>query len=341
MTKCPDCEISYFSGELFCGNCGGKLQEVQESLEINQLMVAAESNKMEQDLQSEKNLSTSHLSVHKASRKRKIITVTLFVSLVGSILIGSSFFTRDDRLAKENISQAFSEKLRSQYYVPCETLVSFLADSKYADAFALAESSKAITDAGDAQNFVATKTFPYGLGNELRKSVSTAVAEKLEQLYAASNRDEKAAAVQKKDWESQWETLNLSNCNLSDSFTSKISELDATSIEFTRVESLANSKPWYPNGFSQHSSELAYKWYEGEADPCESECSYWAIDVISKSGCSSISVTIEVVVNTSLVETLSSSSGSVQPGEKVRLYVIKNGGFDQDVNGRLESLSCA
>ena len=51
-----------------------------------------------------------------------------------------------------------------------------------------------------------------------------------------------------------------------------------------RIQTQADSAPWYPKGYVEREPGLAYKWVENPDSDCY-YCSYWQMDVIARDGC--------------------------------------------------------
>lgn len=113
------------------------------------------------------------------------------------------------------------------------------------------------------------------------------VAESIAAVFDSSNRDEKAPVSQIERWESEWIDFTREACPEEfEMFDATYSSLQASAEKFSRMTTLASQVPWYPEGFSPLTTDVAIDWVDGAGNNCYS-CIYWTLDVVSKTSCSS------------------------------------------------------
>ena len=114
------------------------------------------------------------------------------------------------------------------------------------------------------------------------------IAESLGALFDSSARDEQAPDSQIAKWEEQWLSLSREACPEEfGAFDSTYSSLQASAARFSRMSTLASQVPWYPEGFREYSSTIAYQWVKNAGNNCYS-CRYSTVDIISKRSCSGV-----------------------------------------------------
>jgi hypothetical protein len=115
------------------------------------------------------------------------------------------------------------------------------------------------------------------------------VAESLGALFDSSSRDEQAPDSQIAKWEEQWFSLSREACPEEfDVFDSTFSSLQASAARFSRMSTLASQVPWYPEGFDEWNSEMAYRSVSGRLD-CY-RCKGLVYEFLPRYGCSSLYV---------------------------------------------------
>jgi len=152
------------------------------------------------------------------------------------------------------------------------------------------------------------------------------IAESLGALFDSSARDEQAPDSQIAKWEEQWLSLSREACPEEfDIFDSTYSSLQASAARFSRMSTLASQVPWYPEGYFELRSGIAYKWVDVPRD-CYS-CYQWDVDFIAQNGCSSVYA--EVTISDSsgrVIGWANDSLRSVGPGAVGRLVFQEYGG---------------
>ena len=132
----------------------------------------------------------------------------------------------------------------------------------------------------------------------------------------------------------------LTSCDLLTALTdvqSKARILEGIRIN---VQSAAGNVPWYPKGYSEFESGIAYKWLSTGQFSCSySSSSCWGMSVTSQSGCSSLYVEITILDSqgNNIGYTNDTTSG-LQPGQNAKMI------FDSFENNaskaRLAKVSC-
>jgi hypothetical protein len=169
----------------------------------------------------------------------------------------------------------------------CKPFVSLVASPKLVAT--AKKRSKAIDkadgNAWSAYSYVAKNDWtstPSALLDNWKASWDSALSDYFDTLAAkaASNTEIiKSKEALLPDFTSQVTT----DCKLASTLTKNEGLFSTVSTKATAVVSLADTKPWYPKGYSEWEDGLAWKWVNAY-DDCYS-CSYWHIKVISRDGC--------------------------------------------------------
>ena len=189
-------------------------------------------------------------------------------------------------LESQSLAEAFSGELLDKYLTDCTLIQGIMAASSFPDLDAQAEESKKISDARQALKFVRSNSLTAtALRAKYESDLDGLIYGSLESLYSESDRDELAPEYQLSTWKTQWVDSVLSACNLSVDNTSIAANLTKLDFEFNRITTLADSVPWYPEGFTEYEAGIAINWVKGGRSPCYSSCAYATLDLIAKSGC--------------------------------------------------------
>jgi|GEM_PF-5765510 len=113
---------------------------------------------------------------------------------------------------------------------------------------------------------------------------------------------------------------SLEECGLSDAYKAQLSSVIKVNATQRKVVSAADRKPWYPKGYKEYYSGLAFQVANFNVD-CYSRCFYWRYDVISKDGCPS-GLYLEVQFTDSsdrVIDWTNESIQSLAPMQKARV----------------------
>jgi len=128
-------------------------------------------------------------------------------------------------------------------------------------------------------------------------------------------------------------------CGLDQEYSTVRSDVAAVDQQQASVVRAANNKPWYPKGYNEYSSNVAWKWADGP-DPCGySRCWYNYIKVISLDGCpSGLYAEVNELNSAGTVIGWSNDSvPSLRPGQKARLVFVS---YDPADASSLAEISC-
>ena len=286
MLTCDSCNLDFSEDSVFCSKCGIKLQEklppVQQDLDPQEVL----------DLSQDKGeVEPNSVASKKTSPKNKLIAVLVIALIVIAIPINNSFQESKRQAAEEllaemesqTLAEAFSGELLDKYLTDCTLIQGIMAATSFPDLDAQAVESKKIIDARQALEFVGSNSLTAtALRAKYESDLDTLIYASLESLYSGSDRDEMAPEYQLSTWKNQWKDSVLTGCGLSADNSSITADLTNLDSEFNRITTLADSVPWYPEGFNEYEDGIAIDWVSGGRDPCFTDCVYWTMDVISQ-----------------------------------------------------------
>ena len=87
----------------------------------------------------------------------------------------------------------------------------------------------------------------------------------------------------------QYLEASLQSCGLEDSYRQQTADVSAIDSKQSAVGTAANNKPWYPKGYKEWDSNMAFKYANNKGgDPCGySRCTYGKVQVVTRDGCPS------------------------------------------------------
>lgn len=140
------------------------------------------------------------------------------------------------------------------------------------------------------------------------------------------------------NWRDALASAILENCPLEGDYQETIEALVALENDANRVRTLSANVPWYPDGFSSYSSNLAIKFVKGRG--CEySSASCWNVDVISKDSCSYLYVEFNIFDRSgALIDYTNDAARNVSAGKVVKLSLTTFN--DSASTGEITQLTC-
>lgn len=118
-----------------------------------------------------------------------------------------------------------------------------------------------------------------------------------------------------------------------------LSSLDALA---NRIVSQAENLPWYPKGYTEYDSDLAYKWTTHKRSADCSDCIYWTMQVIANTGClGGVYAELNIMRNGEVVDWTNDSVPSLAAGQVAFLeFISYQDGSGSSYQGQLTSLNC-
>jgi hypothetical protein len=347
VLTCESCNLGFSEDSVFCPKCGIKLQEkllpVQQDLDSQDVLdLSVDKGEVEPNLVDRK----------KTSPKNKLIAVLVIALIAIAIPVNNSFQESRRQAAEEllsemesqSLAEAFSGELLYGNFTDCSLINVIMGASTYPDLDAQAEESKKISDARQALEFVGSNSLTAtALKAKYESDLDTLIYGSLDSLYLESDRDEIAPEYQLSTWRTQWKDAVLTACDLAADNTSITSNLTNLDSEFNRITTLADSVPWYPEGFNEYEEGIAIDWVSGGRDPCFTDCVYWTLDVISQYGCpSGLYVETTFARDGSAFDWTNDTLPSLNPGQKGRLqfYTYEFGSSTSGMNIEIAKVSC-
>ena len=232
------------------------------------------------------------------------------------------------KLDSQSLLEAFAGTDLESSFTNCATVQTLIDESPSSETKSLFQESKKIKDARKASTFV-----NQNLVTQTRLMVS--YIDKLEILlekdlvkfYSGKDRYDSAPGAQRATWKTQWVEAVLDYCKLTEVSKSTEDELRLIDAERSRILTLANSAPWYPEGFAEIQAGIAIRWVDGGSDPCDGYCEYSTLELITKSGCSGLSIEA-TFSNDSSSDTDFDFLEQLEPAEKV---TVQFQSYDEDI----------
>lgn len=108
----------------------------------------------------------------------------------------------------------------------------------------------------------------------------------------------------------------------------------------SETDKKVDSPPWYPEGYSSYSTELAYQWVAGGPDPCGSiSCHYFTMNVTPHFGCpNGVYVEINMTSGGVVVDWSNDTVPALAAGQTAQLQFIS---YQDNVDsGQVANMSC-
>lgn len=197
------------------------------------------------------------------------------------------------RLEAESLVEAFGQDQVSSFLPSCEQIAGLVSadEEKWAATVSVFDG---VSDPREASRALDTVRAENGTLEDADVQAYTegfeaGVAEGLVSLFDSSSRDEKAPVSQIERWESEWRDFTREACpDEFQVFDATSSSLTASAAKFSRMSTLASQVPWYPEGFDEWNSEMAYRSVSGRLD-CY-RCKGLVYEFLPRYGCSSLYV---------------------------------------------------
>ena len=278
--------------------------------------------------------------------KRSVAIVLISVLAIGLGFGGTQAYhqwneARLEKLAQETLVEAFGEDVLASAVTSCQPIAEVVENVPEQQIAAYADFLEEITDPRQALVVSQDGDFPsnpYASG--YRDGVEAEAVTPLALLFRASERDDIAPADQIQRWESEWVDYALSACNVLGQYETNLQILVAADRSVDRIATMAANAPWYPEGFSEYSTDLAYRWSTNEGGwPC-SGCSFWKITVVTKDGCpSGLYGEINISQGGSVVDWTNDLIAYLGPGDSALLTFIRYP-YRSTLTGQLVDLTC-
>lgn len=152
------------------------------------------------------------------------------------------------------------------------------------------------------------------------------------------NESNRATLVQV--WKEEFGDQSKENCKFDSSESAALRALGSYDTSVKGAIRLANSAPWYPNGYFDVGDGLAGKWTRDYVN-CYG-CSYWTMDVVSKNGCpSGVYVEMSILRDGVAVDWTNDSLSSLSPGQQGKLeFRAYLSGSGSNYTGSISESSC-
>jgi len=350
MSYCESCKLEFSKGQSLCSNCGSGLKELIEP-NTNSNVVANSEVSHTKSLGNEDLLS---LRIKKSKSTKKFLIASLCTVILAAAVPLSTAIQDNRRIAAaerakelqiveekkkaeldaQSLTEAFSSDDLKNSFTDCSTIQAVMDASAFPELSAkAAESREKIDEARAAESFVeANAISATDLKTDYGKQLGEIVQKDLEKVFSGSDRDDLAPETQLAKWGSQWKTAVLDSCNLSGANSAIELSLSSLDSEFERITTLADSVPWYPEGFSEYEDGIAINWVQGARDPCFSTCAYSTLDLIAKSGCpTGLYVEVTFIKDGTAYDWSNDTLPQLAPKQKGRLQFItyESGGGGQ------------
>jgi hypothetical protein len=289
-------------------------------------------------------LATIHDTPPKPKRSLAIFLISVLA--VGLVFGGTQAYqqwneARLERLAQETLVEAFGQDVLTSAVTSCQTIARVVESVPEQQIAAYAGSLEEITDPRQALLVSQDRDFPSeSYAPAYRVIVEAETVAGLALLFRESERDDIAPADQMLRWESEWVDYALSACNVLGQYETNLEILVAADRSVDRIATMAANAPWYPEGFSEYSTNLAYRWSTNEGGwPC-SGCSFWKITVVTKNGCpSGLYGEINILQGGSVVDWTNDLIAYLGPGDSAILTFIRYP-YRSTLTGQLVDLTC-
>lgn len=340
MLTCNSCNLDFPEDSVFCSKCGLKLKEkqvlVQQDLDQQEMLEPAQVNAE----------NSTYLAKKKTSHKNKLIAVLIIALIAIAIPINNSFqenrkIAADEltaELESQSLTEAFDKDLLENNYADCSAIIAVMNTSTVAlgKRDYVVDETKQIITGREALDYVNVNYISAtALRVEYESSLDSVIYGALENIFLETDRDEKATVYQIATWKNQWKDAVLTKCTVLEHNTTlaaKLSELDSA---VKRIISLADSVPWYPEGYKEFNSTTAFKFLKGGCDYFD--C--YNVALISKVSCSTMYAEMTIYDSSGANVSYSNDiSSAVRPFEqvKMRFDVIESSAK----TGRLTEVNC-
>jgi hypothetical protein len=197
------------------------------------------------------------------------------------------------------------------------------------------EKASSVTEPRKALAFISEQT---GAGASLQKFDSEVETALNTLVKSVTNQiDSTKYSFDAFSWNEDLEAALIENCpDLSPlkSLAERVTEFEKQS---KRLNALADSVPWYPEGFEAFSADVATKFVRGRG------CDYgscWNYDIVTKRPCSLLYVEMNIFDSSdSLVDWTNSTARNVVAGEIVKVQM--NTFEDAAESGRITEITCS
>ena len=303
MNYCESCKLKFPKGQSLCSKCSTGLKEVIQPItnrnEVENFEVSLSKSVRSEDLLS--------LRIKKSKSTKKFLVAALCTVILAAAVPLNTVFQDNRRIAAEerakelqiieekkkaeldaqSLTEAFNAVDLKKSFTDCAAIQAVMDASAFPDLSAKAEESrKEIDEARAAESFVeANSISATDLKNDYGKQLDEIVLKDLEKVFSGSDRDDLAPETQLAKWSSQWKTAVLDSCNLSGANSAIELSLSSLDSEFDRITTLADSVPWYPEGYYEHEEDIAINWVKGAPNPCFTKCVYATLDLVARYGC--------------------------------------------------------
>ena len=256
---CPSCDLRFKSSEVFCANCGARLQPIVEPVKPvapPRTSVARKTSDpaLKMKVPSTPTVASPTVSLKPSAEKKKltsfekrirVLSGVVAIALVfGGIKTAINAGEKRSILPSETVQQAFSAEMISKHLPPCSTLDQVINDDIFTKAIEVSKKSSKIKNANSAISFDKTNSIPTEyIATTLESQIRELTEESLETMFAESGRDEKAKSPQIVGWKAQWFDLSLTSCNLYNQFYEVKDQLEQADQEFTRLRYLIAMGP--------------------------------------------------------------------------------------------------
>jgi len=141
-------------------------------------------------------------------------------------------------------------------------------------------------------------------------------------------------------WKVEFGDQAKANCAFDSRESAALRALGSYDSSVKGAVRLANSAPWYPNGYFDAGDGLAGKWTRDYVD-CYG-CSYWTMDVVSKNGCpSGVYVEMSILRDGVAVDWTNDTLASLSPGQRGKLeFRAYLSGSGSNYTGSISESSC-
>lgn len=333
--KCDKCGASNSQRNSFCVSCGSTMTPPPPTPEPNP----------EPPVVSDPDTSAL-IDEQRPKSRRPLAIVLVSILAIGLGFGGTEVYqqwneARLERLAQETLVEAFGSEVLKKSVTSCSRIADVVENIPEQQIGAYADSLEVITDPRQALAVSQGGDFPsQPYTPAYRESVETEVMRGLTTLFRESERDDIAPAAQIVRWESEWTDFALSDCGAREQYESNIQILVAADRSIDRIATMAANAPWYPEGFSEYSTDLAYRWSTNEGGwPCNN-CSFWKMTVVTKTGCfGGLYGEINILRGGSVVDWTNDLINYVGPGETAVL-TYKRYPYSSTLTGQLVELFC-
>lgn len=352
---CPECGTSNGDEAKFCSSCGGKMPAVAVVEAVVEVPVEEVSIPVEEIVVDPHLPSTAVPKITKQPMTPQQKKLLIFggggaAALLVILLILASIPGLMVPLSAAQMpayAKAFSEAQQvEQGKAICTQLADVLPTSTEAGTLqkrtAALNTVKTFTNR-QAKNFVNGADWAIASNeasaldsalNAITEPAITAAAAK-SGVMGINASNAKAAADA---WKVSFRDKALETCGLSQAYTKAAAAASAFDASMSEVQTLADSAPWYPEGYSQYDSTFATKWIQNAGDDCWG-CSYWTLDVVTSTNCSNgVYAELNILKNGTVVDWTNDTLSSLSVGQVGRMQFET---YDEGSHtGQLTTLTC-